>query len=103
MFNDYFLVLGEYVALKGRLVPMDTPGPNTYIYQVTGTLPITVEVWMIFFLLIVVKTGCRIYDVMWEIINIGSSTVIAQWILFYAVLFLWDVESLIFVQVHFIQ
>ena len=44
MFNDYFLVLGEYVALKGRLVPMDTPGPNTYIYQVTGTLPITVEV-----------------------------------------------------------
>ncbi|XP_067934654.1 mannosyl-oligosaccharide glucosidase-like [Watersipora subatra] len=35
---------GEYVGLKGRFVPAQSPGPNMYVYQVTGLLPITIEV-----------------------------------------------------------
>lgn len=34
----------QYVALKGRLVPKDSPGPNTFIYQITGALPLSLEV-----------------------------------------------------------
>lgn len=37
-------VTAQYVGLKGRFVPVDTPGPNLYVVQVTAKVPFTLEV-----------------------------------------------------------